>query len=84
LSQLALLGMTLISTLRWIFVHLYLSMVLVALGIVLNGRMGNELITRKDVERNVQQQEFPTVVQFDAPSWHLPGGTEENYKQPQF
>lgn len=44
-------------------------MVLVALGRVLNGRMGNELITRKDVEGNGQQQEFPIVVQFDAPSW---------------
>jgi hypothetical protein len=32
--------------------------------------MGNELITGKDVEGNGQQQEFTTVVQFDAPSWH--------------
>lgn len=44
-------------------------MVLVALGIVLNGRMGNELITGKDVEGNGQQQEFPIVVQSDASSW---------------
>jgi hypothetical protein len=73
--------MTSISILRWIFVHLYLSTVSVALGIMLSGRMGNELITGKDVEGDGKQQEFPVVVQFDAPSWHLPGGTEENYKQ---
>jgi hypothetical protein len=54
-----------------------LSVVLVALGIMLNGRMGNVVITGNDVEGNGQQQEFP-LVQFDAPSWHLPGGTEEN------
>jgi hypothetical protein len=59
-------------------------MVLVALGIVLNGRMGNELITGKDVEGNGQQQELPIVVQFHAPSWHFPGGTVGNYKRPQF